>query len=381
MPSVELPPAFNWPAAVELADRHALFPLLGRALRRGGLAGIPRAAAAEIERRADAAARQALLLTAEMLRILDGLERAGVPALPYKGPALAMQAFGDPRLRVSGDLDFLTRPEDYPAARAALESLGYRQWWRLGRDQDRRFVAADACHVFQHERLQLVVELHWRLLHRAYALPLESRDLMARCRATDCLGAPIRTMSSEDTLIALCVHGAKHRWDRMSWIADVAALLWRRKRDDWPELADRAATLGVGRVLALGVGVARELMGCPVPEQLLQPTDSDTVRQQALGEIEARTGLSPYEPPGSVVEAGFYRRLMDRPMDRALFWPRWVLEPGRRDFAALPLPGWLFPLYRVARPARLAGRAAVGAARRMTNGRGGSPTRAAADGN
>ena len=33
---------------------------------------------------------------------------------------------------------------------------------------------------------------------------------------------PIRTLNLEDTLIALCIHAAKHRWTSLKWTFDIA---------------------------------------------------------------------------------------------------------------------------------------------------------------
>jgi hypothetical protein len=60
--------------------------------------------------------RRNLYLAAEMLR-LSGLFRAkGLMVIPYKGPLLALQAYGDFALRQFADLDFAVRQSDLPRA-------------------------------------------------------------------------------------------------------------------------------------------------------------------------------------------------------------------------------------------------------------------------
>ena len=48
-------------------------------------------------------------MTAELFRLLGLFAANDIPALIVKGPALAMQAYGDPNMRSYGDLDFLVR--------------------------------------------------------------------------------------------------------------------------------------------------------------------------------------------------------------------------------------------------------------------------------
>src|SRR5207244_11975507 len=38
-------------------------------------------------------------------------------------------------------------------------------------------------------------------------------------------GTLVRTLSAEHLLLVLCAHGAKHCWERLGWICDVAELL------------------------------------------------------------------------------------------------------------------------------------------------------------
>jgi len=37
----------------------------------------------------------------------------------------------------------------------------------------------------------------------------------------------------EDELVLICIHGAKHFWERLMWIADVAALISRQTAINW----------------------------------------------------------------------------------------------------------------------------------------------------
>ena len=67
----------------------------------------------------------------ELVRLLDALAENGIDAIPFKGPLLAIQVFGDLRLREFADLDFLVHAEDLAKTIATLNSLGYRRYREL----------------------------------------------------------------------------------------------------------------------------------------------------------------------------------------------------------------------------------------------------------
>src|SRR5260370_38643204 len=70
--------------------------------------------------------RNSVQLTAELFRLLDLFAREGIQVLPFKGPTLAMAAYGNLALRQFTDLDLLIRKEDVLRARGILLENGYR---------------------------------------------------------------------------------------------------------------------------------------------------------------------------------------------------------------------------------------------------------------
>src|SRR5579871_2222005 len=110
----------DWPAFIQLADWHGLIPLVSRRLALTGGEVVPPAAATALRDRAHAIAWRALSQTAEMLAIVEALLARGIRVVPFKGPSLAMLAYGDLAARQFGDLDFLVASSDIAAARRIL---------------------------------------------------------------------------------------------------------------------------------------------------------------------------------------------------------------------------------------------------------------------
>src|SRR4029077_547387 len=62
-------------------------------------------------------------------------------------------------------------------------------------------------------------------------------------------GNRVPALSEEDEFVLICIHGAKHFWERLMWIADVAAMLARCTRIDWDVVNKSAQAVGAGRMI------------------------------------------------------------------------------------------------------------------------------------
>src|SRR5712664_361318 len=191
-----------------------------------------------------------LRLTAELFRILDRFTSEGIGALVVKGPVLAVQAYGDPAMRAYGDLDLLVRQRDIRRATELIMAAGY--------DAAVPLAAIDAGkipgqYLFFKRDSKMLVELHNDSTLRYFPrrLPLEGLFERQALVQVDCREVP--ALSVEDELVLICVHGAKHLWERLMWIADVAALISRQSNLDWDRAASSAKEVGAERMLHTGL--------------------------------------------------------------------------------------------------------------------------------
>ncbi|MFL5540362.1 MAG: nucleotidyltransferase family protein, partial [Longimicrobiaceae bacterium] len=148
--------AVDWPATLALARRHRLVPFLHRHLKD---APLPPAAARELRALQREGVHRGLRMAAVLRRLVDALATAGIEALAYKGPALAMQAYGELGMRSFVDLDLLVRPDDVPGAIAALWVEGYLPGLALSPAQERWFRRMDGDYPLVHRGNGLLLEL------------------------------------------------------------------------------------------------------------------------------------------------------------------------------------------------------------------------------
>ena len=317
-PSVErlaplLQADLDWTSLLRMALRHRILPLLYRSLHTACPDAVPQTIRTELHHHFHANAQRNLFLAGTLLQLLRLLEVHNICAIPYKGPVLAAAVYGNLTLRQFGDLDILVRKQDVPRVKALLLAQGYR-WWdqrpftcfpRLRRVYE--FVSADG---------QVLVELHWAITSSTFYFPLDPACLWEHCDTVSMLGTPVRTMAPEHLLLILCVHGAKHHWERLAWICDVAALLRAYPEMDWGQILKQAERLGSMRMLLLGLLLAHTLLEAPLPKDTQQRLHIDPVLASLAAQVctilfhDASRSLCAVDRPM------FYLRLRERLPDR-----------------------------------------------------------------
>jgi hypothetical protein len=125
-------PPLDWDLVVRLAELHGVRPLAFRYL-----AGcLPEPHRRRLADDCAAIAAHNRFVTGELIRILDLLESAGIPVIPFKGPVLAHQLFADVGMREFSDLDMIVPREQAWEAVDLLRGAGYtpdfqpRDWRR-----------------------------------------------------------------------------------------------------------------------------------------------------------------------------------------------------------------------------------------------------------
>src|SRR6185503_8502263 len=104
-----------------------------------------------------------LLLTGELIKLLDSLDARGIPVIPLKGPTLAVRAYGDIGLRQFSDLDVLVRQSDVSRIQALLIENGFTPHQRLTSAQDAALQRFDcSCNFISKHGVAL--DVHWGLV-------------------------------------------------------------------------------------------------------------------------------------------------------------------------------------------------------------------------
>src|SRR6202451_98083 len=110
----------DWDYILNEAEENSITPLVGRQLQAAGPDALPASAADRLKNACRANTIRCLFLSAELIKILDLFRSQGIEVILYKGPALAVQAYGDITLREFEDLDIVLRQSDLPKAHGLM---------------------------------------------------------------------------------------------------------------------------------------------------------------------------------------------------------------------------------------------------------------------
>ena len=308
--------AIDWNRFERIVARHRVVALAADGLRRAGI-GLPPA----IGDGAMAAARDALAMARETLRLQCAFDAAGIAAIFVKGSALALLAYGELGVKQSWDIDLLTAPAEALAGRHLLERLGYELVQPVLDDgQFARFTAFGKECIFFNPALGIAVELHWRLADNARLLAGVGPGAPAQHVRIG--GGTVRTLADGPLFAFLCAHGTAHGWARLKWLADVGAFLSGRDAADIEQLHHEAVRLGAGRTPAVTLLLCHRLLGVALEPGLLR-----TLREDPKAEALAATAMRCIAHGGGAMEFGFYSRPGLR-----LTLSHFALAPGGRYF-------------------------------------------------
>ena len=260
---------------------------------------------------------------------------------------LADLLYGDIASRLPGDLDILVRRENVADVLAELESQGFVDAEGQGgpplTPAQRRMYEHYQCE-YQYTRVadDVVVEPHWELTQRPLAIEADYPGMLDRVQSRDVGGRTVPALRPDDLLVALCVHGTKHEWERLAWVRDVAAVLAKFPEIDLERVVGQARARGYSRLMLLSLFIARECAAVALPAPLAYAIDADEVAP-ALGRdvIEGLFRPTPPDPPTDRVRA-FRIRVRERWADRLRYVALTLVTPNRYYVQSVSLPSQLW---------------------------------------
>jgi hypothetical protein len=347
----------DWDYLIALVDRHGVIPLFAHNLDSLSAGLVPVQVLANLRNYNQENTRHSLFLTAELCRLMELLQAHGIRAVPFKGPTLALRAYGDVALREFSDLDILVRRQDVLKVRKLLVGEGFKPTPELTSAQEAALLRFDCAYNFTNDK-NIVFDLHWNFA-APHSFAVDIYGLWARLEAVTIAGKQLPTVLVEDLLLLLCLHGFTHFWERLGWICDVAGLIELHKDIDWESVVNNTTKQGGRRILSLGLVLAGELLEAPIPAEVLQIAQKDAVVRELAEDLKRRLFAETASASGIIDGALLQLRMRERKRDRIGFGLRLAATPRVYDWMLVPLPNRLFFLYYFLRPLRLAGKYGV----------------------
>lgn len=342
----------NWDYLHAIAQAHGVLPLLQKHLSTVGGELVPGHFLSRLKHEAVANSQTVLHLIGKQLRVYKLFKEHGIPVALFKGPLLSQTAYGEISLRQAGDMDLLISRQRFDQARMLLESLGYQMYPNLTPAQLATHLNFHCELAFVCDDWFTVVDLHWELAPRSFVFKVKADEVMSRLQTVCVGGTQVETFSAEDLVLYQAMHGAKHLWRRLEWIAALAESLRSIPAIKWDMIVDRATSARATRILGLGLRLVQQFSDVNVPAHVVSMVDADGAMQRMAARI--RGELFTTFGPADSTETNLYNlRVMDRKRDALISALRAIFVPTLPDWQALTLPASLHSLYYAYRPLRL----------------------------
>ena len=343
----------DWDYLLWEAEENSITPLIERHLSAVAPGAAPPTAQEQLKKTCRANTVRCLYLTAELINILRLFQSQNIPVIPYKGPVLAAQAYGDVALREFEDLDIILRQSDIPKAHEIVVSLGYKPKfdWILSPGAAASLVPGE--YNYRDEARRAMVELHTEITLRHFPVKPDLDAFIRNLTPVKLSDRDVLTFTAEDLLPMLCIHGSKDFWERLSWIADLNELVQSHPALDWDRVLRFAQPLHAARMLNLGLALAVTVLGLSLPPEVSARVHSDHVAGQVAGEVRERLMARPFRTLDAAGRFRFRKRML---VEKLLGWRyamRLAVVPSEDDWQMVRLPGALAPLYIALRPLRL----------------------------
>ncbi|BAZ65653.1 MAG: nucleotidyltransferase family protein [Pelatocladus maniniholoensis HA4357-MV3] len=276
----------DWQDVIGNAYKHGLMPLLYTNLNAIAPDIVPKNVLNQLRNIFYTNAQRSLMLTGELVQLLRLLQENEILAVPYKGPVLANLLYGNIGLRQFCDLDILVQQQDVLKFKNLLITRGYRPKIQLTEVEEINYLKDKSKHTYNfiNDSKGIMVEIHWRITPR-YTSAIEVKYIWENLHSSSLGGMEIYSFSAEDWLLLLTNHASRHRWEKLSWLADIAELLRQNTEINWEIVIQKANDFDCKRMLFLGLFLTRQLIGINLPIGVINKITNDHKVAKLASEI------------------------------------------------------------------------------------------------
>ncbi|WP_232224177.1 nucleotidyltransferase domain-containing protein [Mastigocladopsis repens] len=356
----------DWEYLIQTAYRNGVIPLLHWSLSKICPQSVPATFQQQLQYDQYVRTQRSLILTNKLLKLLELFEANNIPVIPFKGPILAISAYGDIARRDFYDLDILVRKQDFLKTKELLADQGYQPYSNsnekeatylssLKPEQQKAYLQSHWELHLVDERDRVTVDLHHGILPKQFSFLFDTEWIWEDAQLKPFANKKVLHFALEDLILILCSQGAKDCWLQMNRICDIAQLIRTSDEIDWERVCERAAKLRMTRILLLGLLLTHNLLEVELPKTILQQIQASPLLESLASQIyiqlftQTNNSLQDYK----IKSFFFHLRLIEHPLDKVWYCFEHLIVPTIADQVFLPLPKHLSFLYYLLRPIRL----------------------------
>lgn len=337
---------------IQLAQQHGILPLLYYTLKTHTSDIISSEQLSTLKSSYTSIAQRNMLMSMELIHIMKLLESAGIEALALKGPTLAQLAYGDITLRQFSDLDILIKPNDLQEAISLLKAHNYTEAYPLTTSQLNSFIRSSHEFTLFNHTNRIAVELHWRLTSEGFLVQVDKLDFFEDTCFVTLNHKNIQTVDLEKLLIYLAVHGAKHYWERLEWLVDIAYIVEKNLNLDWEEIIKMSKKIGAEKILFSTLYLCEALLSTPIPK----PVHDHFAKEKTVKKLSKKLFndfIEDFEHPSHTrIISAVQLELLETRKSK-LAYLHTLIKPTQLDYLSIKIPDKLSFLYYFVRPVNI----------------------------
>ena len=261
----------DWAGFLESSYTHGVYPLVAKSLK--SIHAVPEHIKSVLKITNLDIARRNMTMTAELLRIMKLLEENGISALAIKGPVLSQMIYGDITQRQFADLDILVQEKDLYRTVELLCDNGFVSEHSIKFLKNKELLQVLKDFSIMRPSQNISIEIHWKLFLQSQIKNDYLHYFYQNSNKVIINNYYIKTLDHNSLILYLILHGSKHMWERLEWIADVDRLA-RNKDADWDNILTSARRMKSEQLFNLGIVVCRELFSTPFPVRILENSEA-----------------------------------------------------------------------------------------------------------
>ncbi len=345
----------NWDNFIDLSSRHKLMPLVAQAINQTDKIRFPNKIKSRIKNIYKSNLVKNFFLSSKLIHILNLMENNHIKCIPFKGPALSEFVYKDLALRQFSDLDLLISRKDAPKAMDIFSEYGFNLQIDLKQNQFKTYSKIKGSIELWHKTSRIHVDLHWEFTGNYSIKPFELEYVQPRLVPLNFLNKQILHLSKVDTIVCLCLHGAKNIWDNLENIYCVSLLSHNITENDEQCLLKTCNEKRCRKIVAAGIYLCIHFfkinLSSEIKNYLFVYPDLDKITQPL---IQLLSSGKPWEKSKTYRFSKFNLIIRDCFIDKVQYGLRMLFLPSFVDWDKYNFSQKLSLFYFLTRPLRLA---------------------------
>ncbi len=252
----------DWNSFYFSAYSHGVVPLVYKGLKTPELL-VPKEVLLTFKTACLDIAQENMLMTSQLIKIFQLLEKNDIEAIAFKGPALSQLIYNDVITRQYSDVDILIDEESVDRAARLIMQNDYEMDFSIDFLKNKKYLSVGKDIHLTNVKLDVLIELHWKLFEKKFIL--KDGSFLKEYQEVKINNQPFNTLNIESLLLYLCMHGSKHFWERLEWIVDVDRLIRINPNINWTLVQEEASRMESKRLFYFGLLVVYSIFNTPLP--------------------------------------------------------------------------------------------------------------------